>query len=454
MQFLRSIISTQRKRCCLTLAIMAVTAQSYACAAPTTSDMVEALEKGNVFAAGISVSARVAGTEALISTYRNSKATSDDCKIEALLAAKTVFDLGPEGISRVKVYFFELTLDKYKEVSVSKGDVLSFQSGQIKQQDLLSSLTVQERSVADASENVANYLDASHRRPVRRDLLTRIRGQNIEILTNLENWVDDSECKFEAIKLANRALSVARGYKRVKITFVDPVNRREDRVIEFDADQLKTLAQNVDALVASVPLSVGKDQWMPSERFDPERGDPARLYAVAGFKQKERAELLDRIQKLSKKGVGVKPFLGPFLQMEDSAVKENQEVVDAALAKLNTSLDEQEARAAAAKEAKPSKVASPTKPAVTNNTPSSGGGNEPSSMDNPYIRKQILADPAGSFEYYVRRWRGKDKKPEDFPNYYSLMKVYVNALTEAKRPAEAKIYQLKVDEVKKLHPDW
>lgn len=424
-------------------------------AGATTSDLVDALEKNNVFAAGISVSARMAGPEVLISTYRNSKATNEDCKIEALLAAKTVFDIGLEGASRVKIYFFEPTLDKYKEVSVSKGDVLSFQSGQIKQQDLLSSLTVQERNVLDASENIASYLDASHRRPVRRDLLTRIKGQNIEILTNLESWADDTECKFEAIKLANRALSVARGYKRVKITFVDPGNRTQDRVIEMDADQLKSLAQNVDALVASVPLTQGKDQWMPSERFNPDTVDPALLYAAAGIKQKERAELLERIKKLSKNGVGVKPFLEPFLKMEDSAVKGNQEEVDAALAKLNTSLDDQETRAAAAKEMKQqTKSAAPKPVATTNNNAAVKPGNDSNSMDIPYIRNQILQDPPGSFNYYVKRWRGKDKKPEDFPNYYSLLKVYVRTLTEAKRPAEAKIYQEKIDEVKKVHPDW
>ncbi len=432
---------------------MTLAIQPPAFAGANTSQLVDALESNNVFAAGISVSARTAGSEVLISTYRNSKATNEDCKIEALLAAKTVFDVGMDGISRVKIYFFEPTLDKYKEVSVSKGDVLSFQSGQIKQQDLLSSLTVQERNVVDASENIASYLDASHRRPVKRDLLTRIKGQNIEILTNLESWVDDNECKFEAIKLANRALNIARGYKRVKITFVDPGNRKEDRVIELDADQLKSLAQNVDALVAAVPLTQGKDQWMPSERFDPEKVDPEVLYAATGYKQKERSELLDRIKKLSKKGVGVKPFLQPFLKMEDSAAQGNQEEVDAALAKLTVNLDEQEARAAAAKELKPTKTTSTSKPATTTSN-TQVKGNESSSMDNPYIRNQILQDPAGSFNYYVKRWRGKDKKPEDFPNYYSLLKVYVRTLTDAKRPAEAKIYQDKLDEAKKVHPDW
>jgi hypothetical protein len=422
----------------------------------TTSELVEALEQNNVFAAGISVSIRKAGPELLVSTYRNSQATNEDCKIEALLAAKTIFDTGAEGVSRVKVFFFEPTLDKYKEVSMTKGDVLSFQSGQLKQQELLSSMVVQELTVVDASDNVANYLEASRRRPVRRELLTRIKGQNIDILTNMDAWVDDSECKFEAIKLAERALKIARGYKRVKIVFVDPLGRKEDRMVEFEADQLKALSQNVNELVASVPLSQGQGQWLPSQRFKLEQLEASIMYATPGLKQKERGELLERLKKLSKNGVGVKPFLESFLLIEDAAVKGNQEEVDSLLSKLSTSLDEQEARAVSAKEFKPIKTATSVKTATATTTTSSSSSAKPveGSMDNPYIRNQILANPPGAFEYYVKRWRGKDKNPADFPNYFSLMKVFVKTLTEAKRPAEAKIYQEKLNEVKKVHPDW
>lgn len=419
-----------------------------------TDDLAERIEKQKVFAPGTSLSIRRAGAEILISTYRNKLATVDDCKIEALLVAKTIFEAEPAGITRVKTYFYEPSLNKYREISLSKGDLLSFQSGQISEAELLSSISVKEQQVFDAADSIGDYVSASRSARVNREIKTRIRGQELDILTKAESSVDDDELKLEALKIAERALRAGQGYSKVSVIFADPRNRVEDRVVEFDTEQVKTMSKEVNQVVSALPLSKGQGKWLPSQRFKYEYLSVDDLYAGPGLNQTERAAILDRLQKLSATGVGVKTFLHPFLKLEDAAAKGDESEVAQLLKSLNTALDEQEATSASAKHAMAAKKVPTTNKPPANRPAQPAAKVDEGAVDDAYIRKQILANPASAYTYYVRRWRGKDKKPEDFPNYYSLMKLFVKTLDEAKRPAEAQIYQQKVDEVKKLHPDW
>src|SRR5277367_711987 len=71
-------------------------------------EIITAIDKAKILAPGTSVNADVYRDQVSISTYRNSRANDDDCKIEAAMIAKTVLDLAPKEISRIMVYFFSM----------------------------------------------------------------------------------------------------------------------------------------------------------------------------------------------------------------------------------------------------------------------------------------------------------------------------------------------------------
>ncbi|MBP6595100.1 MAG: hypothetical protein KA255_18900 [Candidatus Obscuribacter sp.] len=62
----------------------------------TANDIISAIDKGKILAPSIRVNAQVRPDVVYVSTYKNLKANDRDCKIEAVLLAKTVMDLAPE----------------------------------------------------------------------------------------------------------------------------------------------------------------------------------------------------------------------------------------------------------------------------------------------------------------------------------------------------------------------
>ena len=131
---MKSLVTAVALQAILLSAYLPLTAAS---AAPSSQDLVSAIEKAKVLSTGTRVAASVNGAEAYVSTYRNARATDDDCKIEAILVAKTIMDLAPADISRVTVYFYNaLRLNKRKEVAVTAGDVKAFGAGQLSQEQL------------------------------------------------------------------------------------------------------------------------------------------------------------------------------------------------------------------------------------------------------------------------------------------------------------------------------
>ncbi|MEZ4534544.1 MAG: hypothetical protein R3D26_05965 [Cyanobacteriota/Melainabacteria group bacterium] len=293
----------------------------------SSSQVVDALEGGSVFAPGTRVTARLKDAEVVVSTYRNSKANDDDCKIEAVLAAKAIFDLDPEKISRVTVYFFEPTLTTFKQTSVSLGDVKAFASGELTKEKLIASIPLKTGEMDNVGKRVASYLNASRKSAGRRQVQTKIKGQDVEILIHIDGWLNDTELKLEAMRFATEALKAARGYKRVYITFADPQGEVEDRSVKFEEAELIALKNQLKEITDSIQLENGSSKWLPSERNSDDPDDLRTIRALPGILHAERKKILERIKDLAAAGVGVKPFLGVFFELEDAAVGEMKMVL-------------------------------------------------------------------------------------------------------------------------------
>ncbi|MBS1952909.1 MAG: hypothetical protein JST89_01915 [Cyanobacteria bacterium SZAS-4] len=91
---------------------------------------------------GTKVTCTRSGAELLTSTYNPDNGSEHDCKINAVLIAKTVFEKDKD-LARTTVQFYEVRQPGcYLEVTVTVGDVAAFGAGTVSQNQLLSALKV------------------------------------------------------------------------------------------------------------------------------------------------------------------------------------------------------------------------------------------------------------------------------------------------------------------------
>jgi hypothetical protein len=118
--------------------------------APSVAAMTQVLRNAKVVNTDRALHLSIGNKRVLIITERGAKSTDKDCRIDAVLLAKTLIDTYSSEIISVKVLFSKADSDKLTQVNVTTGDVKAFGSGQISEDDLLSSLDVQEVSAESA----------------------------------------------------------------------------------------------------------------------------------------------------------------------------------------------------------------------------------------------------------------------------------------------------------------
>jgi hypothetical protein len=111
----------------------------------TTTELVSLLRDAKIVSATNRLTVGISGREVTVMTKRAGKLTDDDCKINSILMAKTVMSSYP-SISRVKVMYAVEGSDSCDQVVVRTGDVKSFDSGAVTEEQLLSSLELQRVS--------------------------------------------------------------------------------------------------------------------------------------------------------------------------------------------------------------------------------------------------------------------------------------------------------------------
>src|SRR5262245_10647878 len=94
-----------KKHVPLSLAGLFLACQLGATAAVSPQQLQAAIDKGKILAPGSGVSISVGKNQAVVATYRNTKANEKDCKIDAVLLSKAIMQLAPE-ITSVTVYFY------------------------------------------------------------------------------------------------------------------------------------------------------------------------------------------------------------------------------------------------------------------------------------------------------------------------------------------------------------
>ncbi len=276
-------------------------------AAATSEDIVSLINKEHILAPGARLNAQVKGDMATVSTFRHVKADDKDLKIDAVLMSRAIMNLD-SSINRVIIYFFNnVNLTKYRQISVSTGDVKAFASGQVSKDDLLTSLPLESKQTEDPNAKVENAMQAGETVGVGHRLDSAIVGNEIDVSTDLNASASLRDMKFAALQIAERALSVApANIKTIKIAFADPSHPATIKNVVLDSKTIQTLNESVQAVFAKVTITAGAGAAATTATV------------VPGFLKDERQALLERINELAKNGVGIGVIKGIFDGIEKS----------------------------------------------------------------------------------------------------------------------------------------
>jgi hypothetical protein len=107
---------------------------------PSAEKLSEVVRKSKILKPDSPLQIVIEGKEVRITTLRGAKSTDQDCKIDAALIAKNIFEAFPKKITRVKTQFGSPEKNALDQVTVTEGDVKAFGSGAISENELLSSL--------------------------------------------------------------------------------------------------------------------------------------------------------------------------------------------------------------------------------------------------------------------------------------------------------------------------
>ncbi|MFA6209915.1 MAG: hypothetical protein WC714_10875 [Candidatus Obscuribacterales bacterium] len=412
--------------------------QQAALALPSDVEAVDALEKAKILAPNIRMNARVGQDEIEVATYKNPKANLSDCKIEALLIARTLMELAPGEVPRVVVYFYNSSsLSTFKQVAVTAGDVKAFASGSISKDELLKSLVVKEDSILDPSKRVASYLSEGQYAK-RNKVNTVLRDDQIFISTALDSTLSERLLKLEALKLADQALEAAPvEYKLAQVTFVDHGQSKENRVVSISRSSLSLLGEALNTALQNVTLAAVKAQGSDG------KVDIQGYELKDGLRKEERMGLLTILRHLDKEGVNPgKANIAEFLAIDDIASTSiDVELLDR-IDKLRSLLTKLEENMESNKEFKTVVPAN----SIPNNSATKSGAPqiknapvayEEGNADN--LKARVLANPSAHVAAMEARLAQKTKSHvgEEHANFPTILQYVIDTLKSSGRAAEA-----------------
>jgi hypothetical protein len=119
----------------------------------TGEELSKVVSEAKILPADAKISLSVSAEQAQLSTYvlASSSDPIKDCKIEAILLAKTIFS-ADDSLTRLTARFYDRQWVNYYEINVSIGDVKAYGSGQLSSEKLLSSLELKFVSTEERAQ--------------------------------------------------------------------------------------------------------------------------------------------------------------------------------------------------------------------------------------------------------------------------------------------------------------
>jgi hypothetical protein len=417
-------------------AALALLCQLSAFAAVSPADIQTAIQKAQILTTGTSMNVRINNGNVVISTYRSST-NDNDCKIDAVFMARTAMDLAPTEINRVTIYFYSRAdLTHYKEVTLTAGDLRAFGSGELKKEQLLSSVALIDHNAQDAV-SLSNLIQASEAMHARNyDVSPPDPKGRVNLNTQLGSWVMDDDAKYEALTLAARLLSAAPAgtIKEVHVTFTDPDNAAFVREINLKPDAVRSVQQKINDDLAILAITVPKLSGMA---------------VAAGPMKSERQAIAERIATVEKAGVGMALYHKLFDAMEQDAAAGDEAAVADKVKKLTDALDEQEK---AKKEMHATTSAKPVIEVKPKSPPHAASVTQPKedrwAAGRLITEDTILKDPAGT----VARVQATFPSPDNNPYFYHFIRYVAQTLYAHGRQDEALPYDLRAHDLETRFP--
>lgn len=333
----------------LTTALSIFLASSYAMPvnAASQNEITQAIQNAKIFPSGTQIKVRATTDKVLVSTFRDSRATDKDLKIEAVLIGKVVFELPGTSFSGVSIFFYDTANpNKHKSINITKGDVTAFGSGQVSQDELLKSIGLKVEEVSDPRTAIENQLmlnAASKRQAV--DLA--FQGDEVIVSTQMPANAPVRELKYEALRIADTAIAKLGNdpnIKRVKIDFFTPGAPGQFKELVISRGQIESLNNSVLGALSSLQM-VQRQAKVTA----------ASLEAENGILKPQRAELLASIQELETMGVGVAPFITAYMRLEDQIKQGDENSLKKSIDSLSENIKKQKEAYENAKTTKPVK---------------------------------------------------------------------------------------------------
>ena len=421
---------------------------SPAFAMASESDVMHAIEKAKILAPTITFNARVSKDEVEVATYKNPKAVDKDCKIEAVLIAKAVMDLSPGEVSRVTVYFYSSTaLSRYKSLTVTAGDVKAFAAGAIGQDELLTSLKINEGTTADPNKRVANYLSEA-RTAKNRQVSSSIEGDTVQVSATSKSGATPFELVFDALSLSDKAFEASQpAVTKSRVVLKDP-DTKNTNTVQFERADIAKLYTALQDAVKEVKID---QKSAAASSGEIQNIDPASYQVVEGPMADERKALLSRMDNLIKGGVNIgKQPLVDFAAIENAIQAQDEAKAKDLFDKLSSLVGKFEENLKNAKDYKPQASkgggadANKPKPA-----PSGVALDADSVGDTNVLKARFLANP----DAYVADMeaklsaRTKSHNAEDHPNFARILTFAVQTLNDAGRKSEAAKFQARLDAI-------
>ncbi len=414
-------------------------------AAATSEDIVSAIKKEHILAPGARLNAQVKGDVATVSTFRHVKANDKDLKIDAVLMSRAIMNLD-SSINRVIFYFFNnVDLTKYRQISVSTGDVKAFASGQVSKDDLLTSLPLEFKQTEDPNAKVENAMQAGETVGVGHRLDSAIVGNEIDVSTDLNASASLRDMKFAALQLAERALSVApANIKTVKIAFADPSHPGAIKNVVLDSNTIKSLNESVQAVFAKVTITAGAAATTST--------------VVPGFLKDERQALLERINELAKNGVGIGVIKGIFDGIEKSVAAGTSEAdVTKLVGNLSSNLTALEKANKAAKAMQATKMAS-SGPRPKIKPPTRRMSRWAFGIE-PIQDASVLADPVTYLGEIEKRLAvadaAKNMRVEDDKRFHDGLQYFIQVLaTDPSKQSQQVEIERRLARIQQRHPEF
>lgn len=403
------------------------------------ADVVAAIDKAKVLDASIRVNAQVTPEVIYISTYKNPKANDRDCKIEAVLLAKTVMELDNK-IPRVEIRFYsQNALSRFKKISVSAGDVKAFAAGTMQEDQLLNSLVLAEEETRDPNVRATSHLQENQYARRKREVSSRINKNVLEVSAGLDPTLEDVYLKAEALRLAEKAFeAVGDDIDEVSITFYDGSKELSNRNVTLKRAQQKPFSEALNSALKDLELKTVKAEKLAAEGLDVTTFEPSE-----GLYLKERKELVGRLRALKEAGVGFsRDVLVDLVAIENGLTTLDEAVLRDKLAKLSAFIGKYEENLKKAKEIKPAAAPKASAAAKTN---------DPVLSENvDQMKAPVLANPDGYLATMAGRLarRSPTGNGEDHPNFQEILTFAIDTLRQAGRTQDAARLETRLKEIK------